>query len=290
MYVDPVAEEKDPDRVVTVILHRRDDLGRLKLSPKGECYVREELRAYLLSQVPMRNWVGAPDPMGYGGRPGSKKFYRLPTQGWITENVARSIMQLDHKKIVLTMLSKSQRIGNPRGTFGTSQLHGQLPGVPIYGQLPDPKKYYFVEWLDHNGANQGTIFVTTVRAHAEKVIANLAAEAAKAENSPFGSLGRTSYSADKNAVLALMSGYRRAYANYIIVESDANPYLKPQPCQHKSCQRIGCFREHLVQDLSLDESVSNEYFRDLARAAAQYPFDFYCDGVDAGSDIECAGR
>jgi len=110
-------------------------LGELE---KGECYITIELIRYFNNKdLIMRNWVQlsrnkAIDSSGYGGEPGSIKYYKLPLTGsWITESTAKQIRQRP-KILRLKIKIRNQLIGNRYGSFGRSEIHGQSPGETIW--------------------------------------------------------------------------------------------------------------------------------------------------------------
>nr|QBK86685.1 MAG: uncharacterized protein LCMAC103_00140 [Marseillevirus LCMAC103] len=130
MYVVPVDEEKGA--IVTV---------KLQGAPKGICYNKAELNQWFNSQTSMKKWEAREgttmDAQGYGGRPiPLPTFYRLPTEGWITTDAKNMIIDPKVSTVQLTSGMQNVRIGNPGGSFGVSQLHGQLPGVTIYSVPP----------------------------------------------------------------------------------------------------------------------------------------------------------
>lgn len=102
--------------------------------PGQQRYIRMQKR----DKSYMANWVknvrDRPiDSTGDGGRPGKKIFYKISPYYWITENSANLILNSKGPiSFIAKVLIKGQRIGNVRGIFGMSMLHGQDPGEVIY--------------------------------------------------------------------------------------------------------------------------------------------------------------
>lgn len=119
---------------------------------KSKCYSKMYVVGQIQNQPDMRQWVQNPDanPMdgeGYGGMPSgvATRVVKIDTY-WVRRNSPGVVALLDDGSAVTKFQASSiatrQRIGNAAGTFGISQLHGQLPGVTIYDlavvpQAPD---------------------------------------------------------------------------------------------------------------------------------------------------------
>lgn len=108
--------------------------------PRGppKCYPKRSLLQFMRANV-FADWVqnvsGRPmDEMGYGGKPGKKRFVKTTDGLWFTMEslklILRSAPSTNTFKVVVAI--RNQRIGNLKGTFGISENHGQLPGFTIY--------------------------------------------------------------------------------------------------------------------------------------------------------------
>ncbi len=85
----------------------------------------------------MANWIISPHKteignQGLGGRPGAQRFYKIPgpqgwqdTHAWITSEVADRIRRFQ-KTLRLEPVLLNQRIGNLKGEFDRSKIHGQV--------------------------------------------------------------------------------------------------------------------------------------------------------------------
>ena len=95
----------------------------------------------------MTNWLRGPageplDADGYWGRPGNKKYFKLPLPAyWIDESSAKLLLRSKGPiSFIAKVKTPFQRIGNRIGHYGQSDQHGQLPGEVIYVLRPmDPK-------------------------------------------------------------------------------------------------------------------------------------------------------
>ena len=106
------------------------------------CYDGKNL-IYWLNQPNniMANWIrNNPDEpiddMGYGGKPGNKKYYRLYTGEYLKENKYVKNLRKDTRYADYSLYDANyigtERLGNLQGRFGVSDLHGQLPKESIY--------------------------------------------------------------------------------------------------------------------------------------------------------------
>ena len=106
------------------------------------CYDRDSFIRFMEQQDSiMFKWVPRDpgvvmDNVGHGGHPSGVCFRRTPDGIWIT---SKSFEFLKNNKEIRTFKALTmgeERVGNAQGTFGVSQLHGQLPGVTIYKLYP----------------------------------------------------------------------------------------------------------------------------------------------------------
>ena len=95
-----------------------------------KCYDKQSLKQWLKQPTSiLANWIPKPgkviDSTGMGGQPGKKRFYKFYTGEYISkESVDKYILQGKHKLLTATF-DRNVRLGNVKGTFGQSQLHGQ---------------------------------------------------------------------------------------------------------------------------------------------------------------------
>lgn len=115
------------------------EIVQLFIDGKGRCYDKELITSRT-SEV-FTNWVQQPNqaPMdedGHRGMPGNKRYYKLTLD---IGNVFVTKKSLDDNigkggKFELKKLDK-RRIGNIRGHFEVSGLHGQLPKKQVYRMI-----------------------------------------------------------------------------------------------------------------------------------------------------------
>ncbi len=73
---------------------------------------------------------------GYGGKPSTTEIYmKLPSNNYVSNSVF-NLIGFSASDYVGYPLYTKKRVGNPGGTFGVSQLHGQEPGETIYYIVP----------------------------------------------------------------------------------------------------------------------------------------------------------
>ncbi len=128
-------------------------------SKESECHVINNLLKYWRNpDSVMRNWVKKQRNIqinisGRGGEPGNLKYYKLPfTNSWVEEIVYNGL-RLGQKMFRLIIIKKSELIGNRNGSFGSSELHGQSPGVTIWGPT-ESERLKITEMLENNEENE----------------------------------------------------------------------------------------------------------------------------------------
>nr|QBK93311.1 MAG: uncharacterized protein LCPAC404_00150 [Pithovirus LCPAC404] len=144
------SNEQDPFSLDNLNTFKEEEVIRVFLGKpdRGEGYVINNLLKYFLNvETTMKNWVQYNDdipiaPTGRGGNPGNETYYKLPLSGsWINSDVVRwlnIIMENPElpRRLNLVIMKEKQLIGNSYGSFGMSAMHGQSPGVTIWG-LPE---------------------------------------------------------------------------------------------------------------------------------------------------------
>ena len=106
----------------------------IKFDKHTYCYEYNSLLMFLNEKDSvMADWVPRNldveiDSTGYGGMPGVFRFYKLPDGiHWITERSYRLLMFTDLRYFEANLITKNMPIGNVRGTFAISGLHGNNP-------------------------------------------------------------------------------------------------------------------------------------------------------------------
>ncbi len=129
LYDEPLSEQKYKESVRV----------QLPKAPFMQCYRRKALRK-VFRHPAMHNWVQNPlaERMveeGYGGMPGTIRYYNLPIKGsnvWVTSAVKKALLSRAVSVVYLRVAHANARIGNAKGTFGRGRHHGQLPGFTVY--------------------------------------------------------------------------------------------------------------------------------------------------------------
>jgi hypothetical protein len=134
--LDYISQEKFYDEI------KADDILYLHLgSDNIECFDIDSLFQYFNHTAPMADWVQNPlsrnlmDDMGRGGLPGQKRFMKFPLGYpyiYLTD-IPRlaSLLNTGFRHFKGTPL-ETVRMGNIHGSFGVSELHGQLPAQTVF--------------------------------------------------------------------------------------------------------------------------------------------------------------
>nr|QBK92530.1 MAG: regulator of chromosome condensation protein [Pithovirus LCPAC401] len=122
---------------------------------ESECHVINNLLKYWRDpDTVMRNWVKKQENTqinrsGHGGEPGNLKYYKLPFSNSWVEEIVYDGLRLGRKVFKLIIIKKNELIGNRNGSFGSSELHGQSPGVTIWG-VAESERLKITEMLENN--------------------------------------------------------------------------------------------------------------------------------------------
>jgi hypothetical protein len=90
-------------------------------------------------EVHMAHWIPNNIYMDDSGRGGGPDLdfivHKVPAEYtfYINDDIYYEILRNEEKTFQLYMIHPNLRIGNIEGDFGPSLLHGQIPGVPVYG-------------------------------------------------------------------------------------------------------------------------------------------------------------
>jgi hypothetical protein len=129
------------DSKPTVFINFIDDENR---KGRFNCYDGDSLSYWLkMNENTFAMWKGDQDmdDMGYGGSPDlSNKFFKLYTGEFVrvdnlSNRIKRGLKDSLGNPIPVVFdatLENIIRIGNTRGSFGVSEVHGQLPGYRVY--------------------------------------------------------------------------------------------------------------------------------------------------------------
>lgn len=114
-------DANDPKKPPYVACFRKDDITQWKQDDENYFAKWEQISQYREM-----------DESGRGGKPSDRYiFLKLPGNQYI-ENIPNPPVG----DFVAIPVAKNVRVGNTKGIFGISMLHGQIPGETIYRVLP----------------------------------------------------------------------------------------------------------------------------------------------------------
>jgi len=119
-----------------------DDIIKIRIGNHTHCFEKDGIfGTFRMPNGAMSDWMQNPltetmDAEGYGGIPGYLRVYMLPNRMWIDEESYELLMSHQYNYFIGFPIASNFRIGNRMGTFGVSELHGQLPGETIYQLSP----------------------------------------------------------------------------------------------------------------------------------------------------------
>jgi hypothetical protein len=106
------------------------------------CYDREALLEWLVGtptqpKEPLVEWVDMKDEVGHGGKPTDYAVFKLPDgYKYIDLPGIRALFYTETNVFYVEKVRSQVAIGNSQGTFGVSQLHGQMR-VDVYTLEPE---------------------------------------------------------------------------------------------------------------------------------------------------------
>jgi hypothetical protein len=160
---------------------------------QGTCFDHDmidwSLSSKMCKYIPQEGkTVSEVEDMGYGSVPTDEYYLPLPLEkeyrGYLHakdfSRIARRMERLD-TRVILVYLGAPEliRMGNCRGSFGESELHGQAPGEPVYPVVflhsisQDAFKSYITQASDVDSVSQQIKTLQTELARTNQDIASL---------------------------------------------------------------------------------------------------------------------
>lgn len=116
---------------------------RPEVKPYVLCLSKDSLEGWVADKDNFyARWVKKPlanviDDSGHGGEPFlGEKYLKLPDGTYIASNPFAYDYNKGNIELVGVPVEQRVRVGNLRGTFGVSEIHGQEPGMTVYKIIP----------------------------------------------------------------------------------------------------------------------------------------------------------